>query len=647
MGDAQPPAQPQGLDFYIRFARPLIFNLPDAQDRVLASAWVKKIKSPDVGSDKLRTDYIKLLLFALQRQKLVGIFSDDPTAYEKLEEFPEEYDLNEMARLILNKEKSERIQRIRRQLRGQTGDYPPYSTDLSPDLREYVAAQDIPGFGVHCYYAISKDPVNTWLKADKGVFPKMAKSAVDTSGPTPPGMTLSDSCICKPGEDPEQPLGECKALKEQQPPPKKKKSKKLGKTPPTAPLGKIPEPDSRAPPLWGSNLLEVRDVDNTDVLPEPEVAPEIRDREEEAALMREMGFAVADYMSGEIIKRGHKTKRKKKPPEPEQEGGGEEEGRGEMEGEGEEEESADAAKRREEIMQDAKLLEYFKGKLEKAQHKQKLTKFGEKVGAAVPASSGIPVTTPKPSTLPQRIPNSERLYSSAIPGAAALPPGEQLVPPPGPKPLPSGKDEPMFRMYEKVQNAADMDEQMKRILERAAQQQALLDMSDDVEGMEVPQDEVDQEPPPEPIKPIQRGSPEAAGIIGDFMDSMNEQQPPPPPTKPPTCPPPQKQEQAKGTPKKGKKQKKDGQQKQPQAQFQPSGSPGVDQQMQRILDKAAQQQAILDQEKFGSPDRQAFSRYADTVEGQGIMDESFSFPASPPCPPTCPSPQGGRMGMFL
>nr|CAH7723451.1 unnamed protein product [Callosobruchus chinensis] len=97
MGDAQPLAQLQGrsdLDFYIRFARPLIFNLPDAQDRVLASAWVKKIKSPDVGSDKLRTDYIKLLLFALQRQKLVGIFSDDPTGYEKLEDFPEEYDVS-------------------------------------------------------------------------------------------------------------------------------------------------------------------------------------------------------------------------------------------------------------------------------------------------------------------------------------------------------------------------------------------------------------------------------------------------------------------------------------------------------------------------------------------------------------------------
>ncbi|CAH2006172.1 unnamed protein product [Acanthoscelides obtectus] len=606
MGDAQ-PAQQQGknnMDFYIRLARPLIFNLPEAQDRVLASAWVRKIKDADMGREKLRTDYIKLLLFALQRKKLVGIFSEDPTGYEKLEEFPEEYDLNEMARQILLKEKKERIQRIRRQLRGQTGDYPPYSTDLSPDLREYVAAQDIPGFGVHCYYAISKDPVNTWLKADKGVFPKMAKSAVDTSGPTPPGTTLSDSCICKPGEDPKEPLGECKAIQlQQQPAPKKKMNKKLGKTPPTAPLGKMPEPDDRTPPLWGSNLLEVRDVDNSDLLPEVEAPADARDREEEEALMREMGFVVADYMSGEIITRGHRTKRKKKPPErdQEQEGGWEGEGgeeeEGGIEGEAEEEESADTAKRREEIMQDAKLLEYFKGKLEKAQHKQKMMKFSEKLGEAVPARSGIPVTTPKPSVLPQRIPNAEMLLSSGIPGAEALPPGEQLRLP-EPKPLPPGKDEPMFRMYEKITGAIEVDEQIKMILDRAAKQQALLDMNGtDEDGMGMPADQVDAEPPPEPIKPIQRGSPQATGIIGMFMDSMNEQQPPPRPV----GPPPPHQQEPKMNDEEGKgmkpKRKKDG--KPQKATYEPSGSPATDQQIKNIMDRAAQQQSLLDQQKFG------------------------------------------------
>lgn len=49
----------------------------------------------NAGSIKLRTDYLKLLLFALQRQKLAGIFADDPSKYEKLEDFPEEYDVRD------------------------------------------------------------------------------------------------------------------------------------------------------------------------------------------------------------------------------------------------------------------------------------------------------------------------------------------------------------------------------------------------------------------------------------------------------------------------------------------------------------------------------------------------------------------------
>lgn len=67
------------------------------------------------------------------------------------------------------------------QFRGQTGDFPPYTTDCSSDFREYVAAQDIPGFGVHCYYAISREPVNKWQKSDKGIYPKSKRETVDLS----------------------------------------------------------------------------------------------------------------------------------------------------------------------------------------------------------------------------------------------------------------------------------------------------------------------------------------------------------------------------------------------------------------------------------------------------------------------------------
>lgn len=77
-----------------------------------------------------------------------------------------------MAKTLIEKEHSERQDRIRRQLRGQEGDLPPYTTDFSADFREYVAAQDIPGFGVHCYYALSKDPISVWRKVDKSILPK-------------------------------------------------------------------------------------------------------------------------------------------------------------------------------------------------------------------------------------------------------------------------------------------------------------------------------------------------------------------------------------------------------------------------------------------------------------------------------------------
>lgn len=37
---------------------------------------------------------MKLLLFAMQRKKLVGIFTDDPSNYETLSEFPQGYDVS-------------------------------------------------------------------------------------------------------------------------------------------------------------------------------------------------------------------------------------------------------------------------------------------------------------------------------------------------------------------------------------------------------------------------------------------------------------------------------------------------------------------------------------------------------------------------
>lgn len=48
---------------------------------------------------------------------------------------------------------------------------------------EYTAAQDIPNFGVHVYYAISKEPLPLWKNADKGVFPRAVSAGkIDLTG---------------------------------------------------------------------------------------------------------------------------------------------------------------------------------------------------------------------------------------------------------------------------------------------------------------------------------------------------------------------------------------------------------------------------------------------------------------------------------
>lgn len=81
------------FDFYFKFSKPLVFNLPDPKERILAATWLKKLTNENSGTQNLRTDYLKLLLFTLQRRKLIGIFSDDPDKYEQLECFPENIDV--------------------------------------------------------------------------------------------------------------------------------------------------------------------------------------------------------------------------------------------------------------------------------------------------------------------------------------------------------------------------------------------------------------------------------------------------------------------------------------------------------------------------------------------------------------------------
>lgn len=77
-----------------------------------------------------------------------------------------------MAKELIEAEEADKKQRFFKGLGGPSGDYPPYSIEYSADFLEYCAAQDIPNFGVHAFYALSREPIPNWDNLDKGIFPK-------------------------------------------------------------------------------------------------------------------------------------------------------------------------------------------------------------------------------------------------------------------------------------------------------------------------------------------------------------------------------------------------------------------------------------------------------------------------------------------
>lgn len=48
---------------------------------------------------------------------------------------------------------------------------PPCRTNISYDLKEYAAFQEIPKFGAHCFYAVSSEPIQLWTKPPNNTFP--------------------------------------------------------------------------------------------------------------------------------------------------------------------------------------------------------------------------------------------------------------------------------------------------------------------------------------------------------------------------------------------------------------------------------------------------------------------------------------------
>ncbi|KAF5283474.1 hypothetical protein FQR65_LT13862 [Abscondita terminalis] len=224
------------FDFYLRFAKPLVLNLSEPDDRVLAAAWIQKLRNEDVGDERLRTDYLKLLLFVLQRNKLIGTFATNPNTFEKLNEFPETQ-LKDIAKELLESEEEIRKKRLK-----EGGDNPPYATEHSGDLLEYAAAQEIPNFGVHAYYAISNDPLPFWDNTERAIFPRGAVSATDQSVCPSPALPV--------GESSSEPALQQRRVQFRSPEIPRKN------LPRASPKRDVSE-EERVPLTWGSNLIGV------------------------------------------------------------------------------------------------------------------------------------------------------------------------------------------------------------------------------------------------------------------------------------------------------------------------------------------------------------------------------------------------------
>ncbi|KAK6637844.1 hypothetical protein RUM44_008266 [Polyplax serrata] len=155
------------FEFYFLFTKPLVLYLATEEDRAIAAAWVQKLEEePQTEEERqLRLDYLKLLLFVLQRGRLSGIFRKQPPS-GPLHPFPQGFNLLDLGNLIIDQEDIQGC---------GAGDARsiPYTIEISNDLREFVAAQEIPNFGVQMYYAwSSEEPVHKWSMFDEDKFPQ-------------------------------------------------------------------------------------------------------------------------------------------------------------------------------------------------------------------------------------------------------------------------------------------------------------------------------------------------------------------------------------------------------------------------------------------------------------------------------------------
>ncbi|XP_015172498.1 PREDICTED: uncharacterized protein LOC107064367 [Polistes dominula] len=115
----------------------------------MAALWLNKLTeiNESVPKDNLHVEYLKLLLFALQKNNLTGIFAKYPPE-GSLPQYPEMNTAMDMIKLLIPTEKSS---------------FPSIYTVIGSGMSEFAAIQEIPNFGLHGYYAISNEPLPLYV----------------------------------------------------------------------------------------------------------------------------------------------------------------------------------------------------------------------------------------------------------------------------------------------------------------------------------------------------------------------------------------------------------------------------------------------------------------------------------------------------
>ncbi|XP_053686017.1 uncharacterized protein LOC128735557 [Sabethes cyaneus] len=151
----------ENFKLFYRIAKVLILQLKD-DDKVLAAQWLRKLAACQSDADsELRCHYMTLLLITLQQQRIVGPFKEPPVGGTKLEPFAEDYQPEDIQRLI-----NDDLQKTP----------PPPLTQFAlsggPMLTEFAVAQEIPKFGAHFFYVCSLQPVYEFQQAYQSQIPR-------------------------------------------------------------------------------------------------------------------------------------------------------------------------------------------------------------------------------------------------------------------------------------------------------------------------------------------------------------------------------------------------------------------------------------------------------------------------------------------